>query len=173
MRRLFCLTFCLAALTATHTLGAELVVADSVPKFADHPVKVYTGKFAKPRFNTSYLRDRPESFDHAVENDKINAGGRYIVVQLPCGTTCVEPMLLDVSNGRISGFFTISGWREYRDDFEPVESRADSRLIVFHGARNEAGINGNHYYLIEPGGKLKYLRSLDTGGNFETAPKVQ
>jgi hypothetical protein len=173
MRRSFCLAFCLAVLTATHGFGAELAIADKLPKFADYPVKVYTGKFARPRINTSYLRDRPESFEHAIENDKVNAGGRYIVVQLPCGTTCVQPMLLDVSNGRISGVFSISGWREYRDDFEPIESRADSRLIVFHGARNEAGINGNHYYLIEPGGKLKLLRSADTDGNFETTPKVQ
>jgi hypothetical protein len=173
MRRSFGLAFCLAVLTAARALGAELAIADNPPKFADYPVKVYTGKFAKPRINTSYLRDRPESFEHAIENDQVNTSGRYIVVQLPCGTTCVQPMLLDVSNGRISGVFSISGWREYRDDFEPIESRADSRLIVFHGARNEAGINGNHYYLIEPGGKLKLLRSADTDGNFETTPKVQ
>jgi hypothetical protein len=173
MRRLLCLAFSLAALTTARAVGAELVIAHNPPKFADYPVKVHTGKFARPRINTAYLRDRPESFEHAVENDKINAGGRYIVVQLPCGTTCVQPMLLDVSSGRISGVFSISGWREYRDDFEPIESRADSRLIVFHGARNEAGINGNHYYLIEPDGKLRHLHSMATDGNFETSPKVQ
>jgi hypothetical protein len=173
MRRLFCLAFGLAVLTAARAPGAELTLAANLPKFADYPVKVYTGKFARPRINTAYLRDRPEAFEHAVKIDKINAGGRYIVVQLPCGTTCVQPMLQDVSSGRISGVFSISGWREYGEDFESIESRADSRLIVFHGARNEAGINGNHYYLIDPGGKLKHLRSMATDGNFETTPKVQ
>jgi hypothetical protein len=172
MRRLFCLTFCLAALSTASAFGAELLNAD-LPKFADYPVKVYSGKYAKPRTTTPYLRDRPESFQYAAENQKVDAGGRYIVVRLPCGSACVEPMLLDVRSGRIIGFFNVSGWREVGNDFDAVESRADSRLIVFHGARNEAGINGNHYYLIEPGGKLRHLRSLDTDGNFETAPKVQ
>jgi hypothetical protein len=172
MRRLFLALLCLAAVLSRAS-GAEILGTGNLPKFADYPVKVYTGKFARPRFNTSYLRERPESFEHAVDNDKINAGGRYIVVKLPCGSTCVEPMLMDVGTGRIIGFFNVSGWREVGDDFDPIESRANSRLIVFHGARNEKGIVGNHYYLIEPGGKLKHLRSLDTEGNFETAPKVQ
>jgi hypothetical protein len=173
MRRSFCLAVSLAVLAVTRSLAAELVIPDKPLKFADYPVKVYTGKFARPRINTEYLRDRPESFNHAIENDKINAGGRYIAVPLPCGSTCVQPMLLDVGNGRISGVFSISGWREYRDDFESIESRADSRPIVFHGPRNEAGTNGNHYYLIEAGGRLRHLRSVDTDGNFETTPKVQ
>jgi hypothetical protein len=164
---------CLAAVAAALTLGAASVRADELPKFADYPIKVHTGKAAKPRFATQDQRDRRELFQFAAEDKKVDAGGRYIVVKLPCGSACAQPTLLDVSNGRISEFFTVSGWREVGDDFDPVESRADSRLIVFHGARDEAGINGNHYYLIEPGGKLKHLRSLDTDGNFETAPNVQ
>ena len=79
--------------------------------------------------------------------------------------------MLDASSGRIIEFFTISGWREIADDFDPVASRANSRLIVFRGARNEAGIIGNHYYLIEDGGRLKHLHSMNTDGNFETTPK--
>jgi hypothetical protein len=160
-------------MTVALILAAGSVRADDLPKFADYPIKVYAEKAAKPRFATQDQRDRRELFQFAAGEKKVDAGGRYIVVKLPCGSACAQPALLDVGTGRISEFFTVSGWREVGDDFDPVESRADSRLIVFHGARNEAGINGNHYYLIEPGGTLKHLRSLDTKGNFETAPKVQ
>jgi hypothetical protein len=169
MHRLFCLATAVAALTLAQAIS--VVRADELPNFADYPVKVYAGKFAKPRFSTAFLRDHRELF--AVGGEKINAGGHYIVVKLPCGSSCAQPTLLDVRNGRIIEFFTVSGWREIPDDFDPVESRPDSRLIVFHGARNEKGIVGRHYYLIESNGKLKHLRSLATDGNFETAPKMQ
>ena len=95
------------------------------------------------------------------------------MVKLPCGSACAAPHLLDARTGRITSFFTISGWREVSDDFDPVASRADSRLIVFRGARNEAGINGNHFYLVEDGGRLKHLYTQDTKANFETSSKIE
>ena len=59
------------------------------------------------------------------------------------------------------------------DDFEPVISQADSRLIVFRGKRNEKGINGNHYCLIDDRGRLKHLYTADTGGDFNAALKAE
>ena len=161
-----------AAAAAALALSAVPASADGPPKFADYPVKVYAGKTAKPRLNTSDLRDRREIFESAAD-EKVNAGGRYIVVKLPCGSACAAPALLDARSGKIISFFTVSGWREVADDFDPVASRADSRLIVFRGARNEKGIVGNHYYLIEDGGKLKHLHTMDTDGNFETTAKIE
>lgn len=162
----------LLGLVALATVLAMPARAEGPPKFADYPVKVYTGKAARPRLVTPDLRDRRELFEAARDN-KVDAGGRYVVVKMPCGSACAAPALLDISNGRIVEFFTVSGWREVADDFDPVASRADSRLIVFRGARNEAGINGNHYYLIQNGGKLKHLYTMDTEGNFETSPKIE
>jgi hypothetical protein len=39
--------------------------------------------------------------------------------------------------------------------------------------RNEEGINGNHYYLIDDNGELKHLHTTDTGDNFEVALKAK
>jgi len=147
--------------------------AERPPKFADYPVKVFAGKPAKPRLHNDYLRDYEIQFRGAARDDKVDAGGRYIVVKLPCGSACVAPNLLDARSGRITPLFTVSGWREVGDDFDAVVSRANSRLIVFRGARDEKSISGNHYYLIEDGGKLKHLHSMDTDGNFETTPKIE
>ncbi|OQW58287.1 MAG: hypothetical protein A4S14_08115 [Proteobacteria bacterium SG_bin9] len=147
--------------------------ADDLPKFKDYPVKVFAGKTAKPRFHTQDLRDRRELYQSAVSDEKVNAGGRFIVVKLPCGSACAQPTFLDATNGKIVEFDTVSGWREVSDDFEPVLSRADSRLVVFAGSRNEKGVNGLHFYIIGDNGKLQHLRTVDVGGNFETAPKVQ
>ena len=160
---------CLVALATALAMPAR---AEEPPKFADYPAKLYTGKPAKPRLVTPDLRDRRELFE-AARDEKINAGGRYVVVKMPCGSACAAPALLDLGSGRIIEFFTVSGWREVADDFDPVASRADSRLIVFRGARSEAGIVGNHYYLIQDGGNLKHLHTVDTGGNFESSPKIE
>ncbi|MFZ5731764.1 MAG: hypothetical protein ACOY4O_03445 [Pseudomonadota bacterium] len=168
MPRPILLAACLAA-----GLTAAPARADDLPKFKDHPVKVFAGKPAKPRFHTQDLRDRRELYQSAVREEKVNAGGRFIVVNLPCGSACAQPTFLDTATGKITEFDTVSGWREIPDDFEPVLSRADSRLVVFAGSRNEKGVNGLHFYIIGDDGKLKHLRSVDTGGNFETAPKVQ
>lgn len=147
--------------------------ADDLPKFKDYPVKVFAGKPAKPRFHTQDLRDRRELYQSAISEEKVNAGGRYIVVKLPCGSACAQPTFLDATNGKIIEFDTVSGWREVSDDFEPVLSRADSRLVVFSGSRNEKGVNGLHFYTIGDDGQLKHLRTVDVEGNFETAPKVR
>ena len=140
--------------------------AEVLPKFSDYKVKVYTGKRAKPQLDREFWRDRSEHYRAAMEDDKINAGGRFIVVILPCGTECQAPTFLNVRTGRITQFFTVTDWGNVPKDFEPVVSRADSRLIVFRGLRNEDGINGNHYYLIDDNGDLKHLHSTDTGGKF-------
>jgi len=149
------------------------VRAEAPPKFGDHTVKVHAGKRAKPRLDHEFWRDRSETYRWAMEDKKVNAGGRYIVVILPCGSECQAPTFLDVRSGRITQFFTVSNWGEVPDDFEPVASRAESRLIVFRGKRNEQGINGNHYYLIDDRGQLKHLYTTDTGGDFKTALKTE
>lgn len=147
--------------------------ADRLPKFTDYPVKVFAGKRAKPRLNSEYLRDFEIQFRSAARDEAVNAAGRYIVVKLPCGSACVAPSLLDVRSGQVTPVFTVSGWREVNDDFDAVVSRADSRLIVFRGARDEKGAIGNHYYLIEDHGRLKHLQSVDTDGNFEATPQIE
>lgn len=159
---------CLTLVLATVRAGAE-----DVPKFSDYPVTIFAGKPVKPRFHTQNLRDRRELYQHAASEEKVNAGGRFIVVKLPCGSACAQPTFLDVTNGKIIEFDTVSGWREVPDDFEPVLSRAGSRLVVFSGTRNETGVNGLHFYTIGDNGKLKHLRTVDVDGNFERAPKIQ
>ncbi|MBR1270695.1 hypothetical protein JQ629_24785 [Bradyrhizobium sp. AUGA SZCCT0222] len=91
------------------TLSAR---AEAPPKFADYPVRVHAGKVAKPQLVTPDLRARRENFFAAADDGKIDAAGRYIVVKLPCGSSCVAPTLLDARTGKIIELFTVSGWHE-------------------------------------------------------------
>ena len=92
-------TIAVATLIACYALPVR---AEDLPKFTDHTVKVYTGKRAKPRLDHEFWRDRSETYRWAMEDKKVSAGGRYIVVILPCGTECQAPTFLDIRSGRIT-----------------------------------------------------------------------
>ena len=143
-----------------------------LPKFKDYPVKtIYKGKHAKPKITGDLKRYYESSYTSAIEGG-VTFAGEYAIAERPCGSTCVMPDIVSVKTGKVVKVpFSISGWREYHDDFEPVEVKPGSRLIVFLGARNEQLPLGLHYYVLEKG-RLKFLRTVENDGNFmEPLPK--
>jgi hypothetical protein len=160
----------LAALIVSVT-GA-LAQEKPLPKFKDYPVKtIYKGKGAAPKIYGETKRYYESSYTSAIR-DGVTFAGEYAIAIRPCGTTCQMPDIVSVKTGKVINIpFSISGWREYHDNFEPVEVKPDSRLIVFLGARNEKLPLGYHYYVLE-NGKLKFLRTVENDGNFmEPLPK--
>lgn len=157
------------ATTATHAQAQP--VAKKLPVFADYPVAVYAGPKAEPVLDDEFSRDNGSIY--RTENEKsINAAGEYVRVYVTCGSSCVSPDLLSQKTGKRADIpFTVSGWREVSEDFAPMLTRADSRLIVFQGALNEKGIVGRHYYVLE-NGKLRHLQTVNTRGNFARMPKL-
>jgi len=161
MRRL---AFALAALVAlSATASAQ---EGGAPKFKDYPVRtIFKGKPAPPALETEFEQDRREYFERAAARGTTFAG-HYSVIQLPCGATCVDPVILDLQNGKtVEVGFSISGWRKYHKGFAPILFRRDSALIVFLGARNEKLPLGTHYYVLQ-NGALKLLRTVENDGNF-------
>jgi hypothetical protein len=64
----------LQAIAAATLIGCYALpaLAEEPPKFADHKVKVYTGKRAKPCLDHEFWRDRSETYRGAMEDDKVN-----------------------------------------------------------------------------------------------------
>ena len=161
MRRLALALACVIALSASaHAQGG------GAPKFRDYPVKtIFKGKPAPPALETEFEQDRREYFEMAAERG-VTFAGHYTVIRLPCGATCVDPVILDLQSGKtVKVGFSISGWRKYHKAFAPIVFRRDSALIVFLGARNEKLPLGYHYYVLE-NGALKLLRTIENDGNF-------
>jgi hypothetical protein len=161
----------LLTLAATATQVHAQTGAPKLPKFADYPVAVYQGPKAEPILDDEFSRDNGSIYK--AENEKmINAAGEYVRVYVTCGSSCVSPDLLSQKTGKRADIpFTVSGWREVAEDFAPMRTRADSRLVVFQGALNEKGIVGRHYYVIEDG-KLRHLQTVNTNGNFARTPRL-
>ena len=138
-----------------------------LPKFKDFSVKtMFSGKPARPRLSGEFKRYFGHHYTAAAE-EGVKFAGHYTLVTRTCGSTCRIVDILDLKTGNTVkfDFASISGWREYHDAFEPVEAKPDSRLIVFAGARNEKAPNGYHYYVLERG-RLRFLRTVETGGDF-------
>jgi hypothetical protein len=68
---------------------------------------------------------------------------------------------MNARTGQVSALpFTICCWREVHDDFESIEFRPNSRLVMFSGRRNEKGVTGYHFYVLR-GHRLRFLRTIE------------
>jgi hypothetical protein len=155
---------CLIAFTSA-------AMAQDAPRFSDHPVtQIYRGKSAPPRLTTPEARQFRTRLREAAAG-KANFAGHFIVAKWGCGTSCATGAIIDVRSGAVTMLpFTVCCSRETYDDFDSFAYRLDSRLIVFLGQRNEEGENGYHYYVFDKG-RLRFLRTVETGGDFPTPPE--
>jgi hypothetical protein len=128
-----------------------------IPKFSDYSVsEVYKGKNAPVRIDSD-SRLFKTRLRWAVRNQKPNFAGRYILTFWGCGTSCIQGAAIDAKTGTVYwwGFSTAS-----IDAEEKVKYRLNSRLIIFHGLRNEEdGDNGDHYYQFN-GRKFVHVKTV-------------
>jgi hypothetical protein len=119
-------------------------------RFEDYSVKsVYSGKNA-PAIITRDDRMFQTRLRWAVKNQKANFAGHYIFTSWGCGANCIMFSLIDARTGRVySSGFSVCCWPNTVEN--PIEFRANSRLMIVHGVRNEEGLEGPHYYVWENG----------------------
>ncbi len=99
-----------------------------------------------------------------------NFSGHYRMVTWGCGTECVMGAVIDKINGRVLFLpFSICCHADPDANFEPVEFRLSSQLVVFSGLRNEEGLDGAHFYEFD-GDKFVFIKSIvpDERQNTET-----
>jgi hypothetical protein len=139
------------------------------PKFKDYPVsEMYRGKNAPLRLTRDDRMFRTR-LKWAVDNQKVDFAGRYIITSWGCGAGCIQGAAIDAKTGKVSWWgFSLCCWSGDQDDVANgfsfrgnlVEFKKDSRLIVFYGVRNEEdGDHGVHYYKLE-NGRFVHLRSV-------------
>ena len=147
-------------LAAVFVLSITLT-ADRIPRFEDFPAfGTYQGRNA-PLILTkddAHFRTR---LREAMKGPP-NFAKHYILTAWGCGAGCLTSVVIDANTGRVYWTpHTICCWRlDMPDTFLPIEVRLDSRLIIFHGERDEKdGDDGDHYYEFKPG-KFVHLRSV-------------
>ncbi|HEX7333686.1 MAG TPA: hypothetical protein VF290_19450, partial [Pyrinomonadaceae bacterium] len=95
--------------------------------------------------------------------EKPNFAGHYILTAWGCGAGCLMGAAIDANTGKVYWFpHTICCWNETErdDNFNPIEFRLSSRLVVFTGLRNEReGDQGAHFYEFD-GKRFKFILTL-------------
>lgn len=141
-------SFLLALLSAL-TLGAQEVVVtedESAPRFENYRVgKISQGKSATLKLNSPNARMfRTRLGENAAGG--VNFAGHYVLATWGCGSGCRSLAIIDVQTGRV--YFTLSlmlvGTAMYQE-LDPLEFRADSRLLKVVGSRNDQGV-GTYFY---------------------------
>lgn len=150
----FALTFALLLVCSNEAVSAQ----KKTPRFKDYSVnEIYKGKNA-PLNLTHDNKTFRARLKWAVDNQKPNFAGHYILTTWGCGTSCIMGAVIDAKTGKVSWWnFSICCW--YGDE-DMIEFRSDSKLIVFFGVRNEKdGDYGAHYYKFE-NGRFVHLQSV-------------
>lgn len=146
---------------ALTSLTGSALSQSRVPQFKDYPVsEAYIGKNAPLVLTREDKMFRTRLREAAKE--KPNFAGRYIVTAWGCGTSCVMGAVVDAKTGKVHWWnFSVCCWGYDTDDnFQPIEFRLNSKLIVFSGARNEKdGDTGAHFYKFE-NGRFVHVRSV-------------
>lgn len=123
------------------------------PRFENYPAaKIYKSKIAslKLKDDDELWRDR---FQWAIDNQKVNFAGHYVVTTWSCGSTCLLGAVIDAKTGRVFWWDVELNW----DAEKPVEYRSDSGLIILSGCRRDN--TGKHYFKIK-NGRFVHLRSV-------------
>lgn len=135
-------------------------MAQPVPQFASYPSgAIFRGTPAPPNLSTRdayQYRTRLRS----ASRQPANFSGHWRLEIWGCGTQCLTGAAVNLANGSVVflPFSVCCSARLAEPDFSPVGFRADSRLIVFSGLRNEEGEDQSHFYDFN-GQTFTYLSS--------------
>ena len=141
---------------ASETLHAQT----KVPQFKDYPaIEKFNGKNAPPRLITRTDKMYRTMLREGATG-KPNFAGHFIVATWGCGTQCIMGAVIDANTGNVYWLpHSTCCWDQIDDNFEPIEFRLNSRLIIFSGLRDEDGDNGAHFYEFKEG-KFIHIKSI-------------
>ncbi|WDD92209.1 hypothetical protein Bsp3421_002197 [Burkholderia sp. FERM BP-3421] len=139
------------------------VYADAqLPSFDAYPVADgFKGRVAKVRIQSSKDREFATRL-REVTHGKPNFAGHYILSSWGCGASCVTTVAVDAKTGQTTWLpFTLCCWAPEID--VPIEFRANSRLLILHGSRNETG-SGTYYYQLGGSG-FELVKAVEVGAS--------
>jgi len=148
-------------LSLSFVTWSGLAAADA-PRFQDYPAKVYSGPV-----HASDLSAHPEARTYRTRlknaaKAQVNFAGEFILTSWGCGTTCIMGAVFNAKTGQVTFLpSTVCCWGDVDDDFRPIKTRADSRLIVLSGLRNEEEPMGAHFYEFRDG-EFQFIQTVET-----------
>ena len=80
--------------------------------------------------------------------------------------------VLDAISGQVTffPFVYVCCWQEVNAEFQPINFRSNSRLIVVSGQLHEQGKIGTHYFTFD-GGRFNFLKTSPLGAEGFVVPQ--
>jgi hypothetical protein len=150
---------------ARHTLPLIIAAATAAgwasnpaPRFEDFRVAVQARTaFAKLRLLTAQDKEYRTELATAFR-EPVNFAGHHVLATIGCGASCILTAVIDTKTGTVAWLpFSTCCWPLAVS--QPLDFRKDSKLLVLHGQRNEAGDAGPHYYQFVDGRFTELRRS--------------
>jgi hypothetical protein len=135
------------------SLGVTGVLADQSPRFADYPTTIQRNlppgrlNLSDPRAYSYRTRLREAS------RRPVNFAGHYQLAEWGCGTDCATGAIIDALTGQVWFLPSVDGYGMDSDvpDFQHLQFRADSSLLIISGSIDDKGPKGWHFYSFERG----------------------
>ncbi len=142
-------------------IAPALAQTPPVPKFDQFPSPAYRGPVGHLDLSS------PDAYSYRTRlrngaQQPVNFAGHYQLIQWGCGTTCSTGAVIDALTGRVTFLPAVmtQGMQASMDaNFNSIEFRVNSRLIVFSGQLNETGVLGTHFYLWN-GSALQHVATI-------------
>ena len=126
------------------------------PAFSDYAVPARTiAKRPKLKTNNEFSHMFVTRLSNGLEGNDIDFAGHYIVVTIGCGNGCLYGGYIDAESGQARELpFSVSPPGLYREE-DPIEHRADSRLLIVSGNLNDADGPAMKYFFALKDNKLQ------------------
>ncbi len=157
------LVACLTATLFTQS-GAALAAgipdkecpSGAVPAFTDYTVPAKAvARRPKLKTNNEFSRMFVTRLGNALAGTSVNFAGHYIMVTIGCGNGCLYGGYIDAESGQARELpFSVSPPGLYREE-DPIEHRADSRLLIVSGNLNDADGPAMKYFFALKDSKLQ------------------
>ncbi|MDQ2823043.1 MAG: hypothetical protein M3Y65_22130 [Pseudomonadota bacterium] len=136
-------------------LVMHCVSVTAAPQFSDFPAPVYSGRITTAHLTDAKSRQYATQLQ-ATRYGKVNFSGNHILTAWGCGASCIIAATVDAKTGMVKWLpFTVCCWNHGIK--VPLEFRADSRLLIVHGSRDETGSAGDISYYTFDGRKFSEI----------------
>lgn len=139
--------------------------SDKLPAFADYAVREESVlELPKLKLNNEFSRMFKTRLGNGLHGKPIDFAGHYVLVTIGCGNGCLYGGYIDVDTGQATELpFSVSSPGLFRER-DPIEHKADSRLLVISGNLNEADGPAMRYFFALQDNKLEPIcyTPLDT-----------
>jgi len=137
----------------------------AIPAFTDYTVVAESHlKRPKLKLNNEFSRMFKTRLSNGLKNNPVDFAGHYVVVTFGCGSGCLYGGFIDAETGQAMEIpFSVSPPGLFREP-DPIEHKANSRLLIVRGNLNEADGSAKRYFFSLQGSKLEPIcyAPLDT-----------